>query len=244
MGDTIGNLADNILNNWSKQIFASISNYLMSSFQTVIGWINNIGNDFWFDPFISTILNLSTIICTIVLVISIVFLIGSMAEQIQSVDLKTVFLSFIKGFVFALSARWIGVSIMLISSEFVSSFKMTITSEEITTYVSALNNGTILALLIMSICVALFFFMCLSRTASLFVNILAAFAYIPYIVRGDTQKLGEWLSLTVSIALSYALQYISFYLSMMYLLQSKFVMGAILMIATFSTEKVLQHFGF
>ncbi|MEG0091903.1 MAG: hypothetical protein RSA20_08785, partial [Oscillospiraceae bacterium] len=67
--------------------------------------------------------------------------------------------------------------------------------------------------------------------------------YVPYVMKGDKQKLGEWVATAFVITVTYVFQYVLFYMSMVAVAGENGIKAIILLLACLSVKSVLQHFG-
>lgn len=220
---------------------------MLKLFQFFMNLINNSLWDFWNKAIVVNLLNTATLLSILSMVIGVVFLLNDIAEQIEQIDIKIILFSLAKGFIFAVSARWIVQSLFFAANIFVTALNVELDQTALMNFIKGdtlLGPGfTVWLFLILIIALAVFFFMQLGRFAAMLIHILSAFAYVPFIICGDTQKMKEWISMALSIALTYCIQYICFYSGLSLMVAGNLITGGVFIIASFIVAKELKHLG-
>jgi len=110
---------------------------------------------------------------------------------------------------------------------------------------SGFNGFTTLAV---AIALIGFFVTTILRVANMFVQMLLAPLYVPYVLMGDQQKWIEWFLSVISVGFTYVIQYSVFYAGFMITYYSTTdltnkLIGIGLLFATFGVPKAMAKFG-
>lgn len=210
--------------------------------------------DFWNDPVIGVLLDFSQWINYFVFILSLLFLLFDIALEQggRGVDWSHVITGFIKAFAFVLFNRWIALLTVELADTLVRvmDFKefdlspTTITGNMME-FFSSVNPGFNLMLVaIVILATGIFLFVVIQRFSAMFIHILTSAFYITDIVRGDNEKLGEWLRQMVAISGTYVFQYLLYYLGLYLCSKGSSIAGIGCWICIASVGKVLQRYGY
>ena len=241
----------NWLYNW---VFDGIANLM----DTILEFTNGATNIFWEVDAVSVILDFSAWVNVVVLVISLFFLMMDVVEQSGRVNWSILFSNLCKGMAFVLFNRYIGQATLQLAIQCADALNIQVDPPAAGIIKSMLGierSGIFVILVVLVILVAFiaFFFISLLRNGAMFVQILSSSFYIPSIIRGDTAQLGEWLRQTVTIAATYFLQYLLFYLGLGELdagigsvtaMSKVFVITGTCWLTMFMVPRILERFGY
>ncbi len=233
-------------------VYAGLSKFIDS----VLQLLTTATNRFWDVPVIERLLDFSAWINTVVLAISLLFLIMEIVEQSDRVNWAIVFSNLVKGLLFVLFNRYIGLATYTVSQTVIEGFDIdlqTPTFSGLTAMLSACLGGitggffvTFMVVVVFAAFIA-FFVMSLLRCGTLFVQIFSSSFYIPSIIQGDTAKMGDWLRQTIAISATYFLQYLLFYIgldSLTGVSPDAFITTAVCWTTMFFVPKILGQFGY
>lgn len=239
MGEWVKNIVSWAWDATIGKIFEAFRGMVFSVFEFSMNLVNNGNMEFWQDPTVSAVLSVSQYIGLVVMILSIPFLLSSIIQQLDSLDMKIVLFSVGKTFLFVQGSVLLGLLVFKNGLFFISDMNLNMD-------VSAIKDsvgGSLMLVLFATIGSVIFMVISLGRCAAMFIHIVSAPLYVPYIMKGDKQKLGEWISMAFVITVTYVLQYILFYLAMISMSGGSLIKSIILMIACFSTKAALQRFG-
>ena len=212
--------------------------------------------NFWNDPVILYILDFSQWINYIVFVLSLLFLLADIAQEQagRGVDWTHVVTSGIKAFGFVLLNRWIALLTVQLADILIKAidFKdMSLTPEflieNMASSLFAISARPLLSILLPIIVViasGIFFFVVIQRFGAMLIHILTSSLYIADIVRGDGEKMGEWLRQMIAISITYVFQYLLYYLGLYLCAAGNIAPGIGCWIVTGSVGRILQRYGY
>lgn len=235
---------------WSF-IQTQLENDLLSLCQQILKLIASCTANFWNEPAINVFLDFSKWANTIVFVVSLIFMLFDMGEEMASgkgIDYGMVFSNSVKAIIFVEFNCTLAEMSMQVADVLTTGLHLQITNDT-----SIFNNfmptsGSVLFMILMLLAILIamivFFVMSVMRYGGMFVHILSSSLYITDILRGDTTSMGAWIRQMVAIAGTYIIQYYTFYLGMYYLIQKQIIMCAICWTGMFGVSKILQKFGY
>lgn len=223
-------------------IILTFNGWILDVFTNVMNMINSLSINIWNEPIIIDLIKLSGKIAIIVLALSIPFLLKDMLEQADTLDWKVVGFSVLKAYLFTVSINIFGVMIFNIGHTLIKSLNLVVDPSQITAVVGSILGAPVL--IIMVVASIVFLVMTITRIATMLIHIFTSFLYIPFIVRGDSSKAGEWITMAISISLTYTCQYFFFYLSIYLYLDSKVWIATLFLAASFLIVPALKTFGF
>lgn len=247
----------NIVNNFFEGIHVWFVNWLSDMLQSVMIWLNYLNINFWDNTLIVALLKFSAWINGIVFVVAFLLSVFDMAEEAGSfkqINFVVMITNFIKGNIFVLCYTFIAQYIMNIANilnEYLP-LNITVNKDIISDRIAiiAQTGGVIpdvLALLGFLVASIGFTVTALKRYGLMFIQILTSAFYIPDIVRGETQKIGDWLRQTIAIAFTYTFQFLLFYLGMMIILTAtvftNILLGVGLWLCIPAVSMLLAKFG-
>lgn len=241
----------NPLNQAAKGIFDFLIHSKIDGFKSVLASciegllniLNNFASNFWTDPITEAILNSVARAGIVVFIFSLLFLISDVGIQFDSVEAKTVFVTISKAILYVFTIRYLGVLIFSLSDLFVENFAYDIEISAIYQVVEILG-GSLFMLVIVFIIGVIFTFLCIYRFACMLVHLISSVLYIPFIVRGDTQKITEWVTIAVSISVTYAIQFVAMYISLSLIFSNHQMMGLIFVTMSICAGPALKQFGY
>ncbi|MBE6905007.1 MAG: hypothetical protein E7476_01835 [Ruminococcaceae bacterium] len=207
---------------------------------------------FWDVPAIELCLDFFTWVNGVVLVVSLLFLCVEITEQNGRVNWSIVFTNLFKGFAFVFFNRYIGLATFVVTEQATQAMDIALntpSSAIIGTWLTGMNSGIFIILMILVVLAAFvsFFIMSMLRNGSLLVQIFSSAFYIPSIIRGDTAKLTDWLEQTVAISATYFIQYLLFCIGLDHLTGFSgpgLVTTATCWLTMFFVPKILSKFGY
>ena len=229
---------------WQKKILLLAEDF--------IGLILSVSNDFWNHPVIETILDFSSWLNILVLVISLLFLLFDIVEEASSkhIEWGMIFSNLFKALVFCLTNRWLALMAMQLGENFVGyiNFDKEISSlkADLEQILSMAVSGVMQHILLLLIVIfsGVFFVVAVRRFGSMLLHILTSSFYIADIVRGDTTKMGEWLRQMVAISCTFVFQYLMYYMGIVFIISGDLVLGISMWFCLTIVSKALQRFGY
>lgn len=219
--------------------------------ESIMKFVTEVTDVFWETPAIELYLDFFTWINGVVMVVSIVFLLMEIVEQSGRVNWMIVFSNIVKGLLFVLFNRYIGLATYQISAGMTKALGLKIdgSTNFLTSFFNPLMIGLsgFMALIIAIVAFVAFFIMGLIRNGTLLVQIFASAFYIPSIIQGDTAKFGEWLQQTVAISATYFMQYLLFYLGLdnfSGFSGTSFIVTGTCWLTMFFVPRILGRFGY
>lgn len=230
-----------------------IKNAMLDICQQIITLIGTGTSTFWTQSLVMDFLDFSKWANYVVFGVTLLFMLFDIGEEIASgkdVDLGIVFTNSVKAMVFVNFNSIIAITCMQLGDIITSSLNFKLPTDQNAMEkalsgigISSANFIIVVALAILIACLV-FFVMSVMRYGAMFVQILASSFYIPNILRGETQAMGDWMRQTVAIAGTYTFQYVTFYCGLYYLLQYNVIICAIFWAGMMSAGKVLQKFSY
>lgn len=199
-------------------------------------------NSFWENGFVTALINISVLTALFVFAVSFIIALFDVAEaaaEEKPVYVSSMIADFVKAFVFAGAAPYIGLFAMQLMHSLLLALNWSSSLETI--FVS--TTGLILSVVSVIAAVA-FFFLSMKNSGLFFCQLLTCPLYVPSISRGDHSAMGAWMRLSVSILMTYFFQYLLFYCGL-YLAFNGDFMGAIMpWCGMFGVSRVLDKYGF
>lgn len=249
--DVINEAGVGIFSSLMEVVKIFLFNSTLKFFKWIMGLINDISTEIWDNPVVIAILDFISIVGLVVFVISLIFLVADMGKNIDNINLKIIFINMIEAILYTFTIRWFGIMVFSSASMFIenTNFKIDLSKFDVMQNNSAIiepfveTNG--IAILIVLVTAIIFLVMNLRISAEMIVHIISSVLYIPFIVRGDTKKIGEWFQIAISISVTYIIQYISMYLSIYCLmLNDNLIISLIFITASLVCGKALRNFGY
>ncbi|MEG0020644.1 MAG: hypothetical protein RR728_08860, partial [Oscillospiraceae bacterium] len=169
------------------KIFDGIRSALFGIFEMAMSIVNNGNMAFWQDPVVLSILATTRIVGFVVMVFSIPFLLSSIIQQLDNLDIRVVLFSVGKTFLFVQGGTMLGLLIFKNGLFFLNDINFNIDTSAITGSVSGSGYLFIFA----TIGSVIFAISSLGRCSAMLLHIMSVPLYVPYIIKGDKQKLGE-----------------------------------------------------
>ncbi|MEG1448840.1 MAG: hypothetical protein RSC41_05865, partial [Oscillospiraceae bacterium] len=151
--------------------------------------------------------------------------------------------TFLKSVVYVFTIKYFGVLVFSIAHLFIKSIGFEIDSSGIMGFIEHTQLSLVMAIIIYIIAFV-FLVMAYYRLACMIVHIILSVLYIPFIVRGDTQKIGEWFQIAVSLSVTYIIQFVAMYIALEEFFSSNFVIGIIFVFVAFVCGNALKNFGY
>lgn len=205
--------------------------------------LNTFSSDIWNEPFIVFLMQFISTVGFGVFVYSLLLLLADIAKQSDTACWKTITITLMEAIVYCNTIVYIGMLIFSLADAFVLSFNFNIDTNQFSLGDQFFGSSMIQMLLITAI-MAVFFVMSYYRIACMIVHLIASVFYIPFIVRGDTEKIFEWLTTTFSIGATYIIQMIAMYTAISFWLEGKLNMAIIFGFVCFAVAVALQKFGY
>lgn len=259
MGDIVGGIANQgltwLFDQFGEWTYGFIYKGLSKLANAIIQLSINSASIFWETSGIELFLDFSMWVNMIVLAISLLVLCMDIAEQAGRISWSVVVKNIFKGMAFVFFNRSIGLMTFLLASQLTSALEVQLNRPELNVFdpiksmESMLGSGLMVIVLGIVLIIAAAAFICMSmlRNGTLFVQIMISAFYIPGIVRGDTAKLGEWLSRTVAISATFCIQFILFYIGLNSVLEysnEAFILTGTCWLTMFFVPKALDRFGY
>lgn len=235
------NLFGEWLRNWIKQELLNIAGFALD-LTTIFG------DSFWGNELVSIFIDFATWFNVLIGVICAIFVTLDVAEARGRVDWSSVFGNVFKAITFIAFARYIGLFSYYLANNITTALHFSLPDKGgletlIQGAVTANANLDILMVIITAIAFVSFAVMCMLRCGTLFVLILTSGFYITDIMRGETTKLGEWLRQVIGNSTTYLVQYILFYMGLLYFSSSSLVACFICWATMFSVPKILLKYN-
>lgn len=230
---------------WVSDFFLSILQDLADS---VIDLVLQIVDGFWQNNLLEAFLDFGAAINAIIMVVSIVILCFDLAEENKPILFKQVFANVVKGALFTLFSRHIGMLCLTLSNLIVKNLQIDVDKSELWNVSlmvpSATISSSVIWLLILIIAFVAFGVVCVMRNASMFVLMMSSALYIPDVVRGDTAKMGDWIRQVIAVSLTFVFQYILFCVAVGGCISYEPVTALTGIAGIFAAPKMLQKFGY
>ena len=239
----MNSIIDLFLGSIASKLHEKITSYIIEVFTTLIDFISILSENVFDDAIISFLINASTTVSFIVFGLSLVALCANMLENLEKLDIKILALAILKGFLFATSAQLVATFIFHISSLFVTTFNSVLDPVEYLEVHFSTLETSLFIMLILIIAFLIFGVLSAVSLASILIHIITSFLYIPFIVQGDSSKIGDWFKHSISISLSYLLRYLFFYFSIVSFMSFSYA-SLILLIMAFTVGKGLKEWGY
>lgn len=238
----IGNIVDTVLG----ILTAPIESLFMEIFDMTFLLISTGTANIFYDSTVLGILKIVSEFSFVVLVFSIPFLLKDLYMQADNIDVRQVIDVVFKGYLFSKVSIIGGISFFRYSFYILSLVGLNIDNTQIQQgFLPAFGTfkGALIIIVIV-IATVVFLIEMLKTTSSMLIHLLATPIYVPYIIKGDTQKLSEWISTAVSIAVTYFIQYFVFYMAVWFAIQSRYMLALIFLTAAFTTKNALKGFAY
>ncbi len=238
---------------WLFELFGEwVKGFYMSMIQdfaeAVIGFVLPITDSFWKNDLLDGLLNYSLMVNGIVLVLTLVILGFDLAEEQKGINWVQVVTNLIKGGLFAIFARYIGQSTLLLSNLVVQNLQLDVDVSAIWSVSTALPQSGIAVTIIWSVIIIVAFVafgvVCVMRNASMFVLMMSSALYIPDIIRGDTAKMGDWIRQVIAVSFTFVFQYILFHFGLGACIAGDPVSSLTGFAGIFIVPKLLQKYGY
>lgn len=238
---------------WLFEMFGAwVSDFYLRMIQdfadSVIDIVLDLVDGFWQNDLLGAFLDFAVAINTIVMVVSILLLCFDLAEENKPVIFKQVFVNVVKGALFTIFARHIGMLCLTLSNLIVQYLEIDVEPSVLWNVVTALPTTsvavTLIWVLILIVSFAAFGVVCVVRNASMFVLMMSSALYIPDVVRGDTAKMGDWIRQVIAVSLTFVFQYILFCVGIGGCIEYNPVTALTGFAGLFVVPKVLQKFGY
>lgn len=233
-------------------LFNGIGNILKTQLfnitNSAMDFVLSISNDFFHNDIISLFIDIAYYFNIVILVISLVFLFFDIVEERGKVDFAMVFSNVAKGFIFVFINKYIGLLVFELANTFAKSLNFGTLPSDFLDIIMNSNLITslfssLLILVIMIIAMLCFAIMTMLRCGTIFVLIMTSGFYISDIIRGETTKIGEWLRQVIGNSTTYLIQYILFYLGLLFLSSGKYISTFTLWATMFIVSKILVKFN-
>lgn len=227
---------------WVKGFYVSVFQDVTN---TIVDGAILITDSFWKDSLVNVFLNFSVTVNVIVAVVTILILCFDVAEEGKAINWSQVIGNVMKGALFALFSRYIGLMCLELSNLIVSKLQVKYDSETVWTGITNFNSGQIIMwCIIIIIAFVAFCAMCLVRNASMLVLIMSSSLYVPDIIRGDTAKMGDWMRQVIAVSFTFVFQYVMFNLGVSGLLEGQPFICLGGFVGMFVVSKMLQKYGY
>ena len=250
-------------------IFGMIEKWIIGKLlefcSTVISLVNAISISFFDNELIKIVLAFFGGLSLIIFASSLVFMLFDVVEEVsgsKTIEWGTVFINCTKALCFILVVPPGVMLSMDIGNNVIDILGVGAINNSLSDMVSGgllgmLGGGTfnfmftLLIALLLAVGITFFFYISLLRFGNMFVQIMIANLYIPDIVRGNTESMGDWLRQTIAIAITYLIQYLLFALGLNFIVDKgftpehmgNFLLGISLWITMFGVSKLLNKFG-
>lgn len=245
-----GSVSESLSGTIAEEVIGALYNkmaeWLSETITSMMQYATGISTNFWGNEVIAGFMELSRWVAYAMFFVGIFFVIADYIEDRSAnkpVYLSTLVVNIIKGMAFAFLAGYICQYSLL----FVESLTGTLTSFilpfDITNF-NAMTLITPLAMLLLGIIAAAYFiFQSLKRFGAMLIQAVTAFLYVPAIVRGDAEAIGNWLKRTIAISLTFFLQFVLFHLGLNFLLSGVELIGLALWFSMGSVTKILDRYS-
>ena len=214
-----------------------------SMIEPMLQKINGFSSDIWSHPLIENIIDFVASVGIVVFIYSIPFLLSDIGSQVDNLDWKTIFTTFVKSVIYVFTIKYFGVLVFSIGNLFIERTNFKIEPSGIMEFVERSELSLIMSIII-NIIAFVFLVMAYYRLACMLVHIISSVLYIPFIVRGDTQKIGEWFQIAVSLSVTYIIQFIAMYIALEQFFSNNFTMGILFVFVAFVCGYALKNFGY
>lgn len=254
----MGNIVTGIAGYFFNSFIEWLEEKTLSLAAFAISFINKYVLSFFENEVIDAFMDFSTWINFFVFAISLLVVIGDIAEEKASdkpVYWSVVFTNTAKAFAFAGLARWIAVLSMEVSNKITTYFGLSIDVDDFELNINRIIDTVIrpemgmkmllntIFLIVILFAVIFFVVSSLKRFGIMFVHIFTSALYIPDIIRGDTTKMGEWFRQMTAIVLTYVFIYILFFIGAGFFSADNIVPCFACWLAMPAVSKVLNRYG-
>lgn len=238
---------------WLFELYGNwVTDFFMKMFQdlteTVITLVLPLIDSFWDNDILNGFLDFSEMANGVVLVLTLVVLGFDIVEEQKGINWVQIVTNLIKGGLFAVFARYIGMSTLLISNLIVKNIKLEVDVGAIWNLSFSFPGSqlpvTIICSIILIAAFVSFAVVCAMRNASMFVLMMSSMLYIPDIIRGDTAKMGDWIRQVIAVSFTFVFQYILFHIGIGGWIKGDLVTALIGFAGIFIAPKMLQKFGY
>lgn len=231
----------------AEAVLSSFGTRVNNHSRIILSWfvehMNTFTSDIWSEPFIVFLMQFVSKVGFGVFVYSLIILLADIGKQLDNASWKTITITILESIVYCNTIIYIGMLIFSLADEFVMSFNFEMDTNQFTLGDQFLGSSTIQVLLI-TIIMTIFFVMSFYRISCMIVHLISSVFYIPFIVRGDTEKIFEWLTTAFSIGATYIIQMIAMYTAISFWLEGKLNMAIIFVFVCFAVAVALQRFGY
>lgn len=239
------NVFKNILSFFTKPL----DTFLNQAIEFMFSGLNSAVLTIFDDPILSAILTIINIFSWVIFFVTIFFYLLKIAKEVNK-DWATICNCFIEAFLFVTANQLLAKTCFYLSCMISQIYNFAVfETPKWTDYISPSLGFNGFTLLVALIALVGFFVVTIMRAGNMFIQILIAPLYVPYVLMGDKQKWSEWLLGVVSVGFTYVVQYTVFYSGYMIIrfadffdFTSKFI-GIGLLFGTFGVPKAMQKFG-
>lgn len=243
--DWVENIAEKMFDVITGLFTTSLSEGAFLAFTEITKLINSTAISFWDEPIITGLFGLSQKTCFIALVFSIPFLLSDIAQQVEDIDFKVVMMAVARAYIFSSVSGWGGTMIFKIAMLTTEALGVDIDASSIVEgKIFGSNSFGVLMMIIITIASMMFLCAAIGSCGAMFIHLMASPLYVPFILRGDKQKLDEWIATAVSIGVTYLIQYVSFYVAMFLYVRGNIIACFILISASLGAKAALKQFGY
>ena len=199
------------------------------------------------NPVVNAFLYLANTLSWVILVVSFVFFLLKVAREEQKNWLVIALCPF-QAIIFVVFNQIIAKLSFIIPDTFVSLLNFTLKGYIPNAGIFEIAGTSAFRILFTLIALAGFTIVVFMRGAAMFIQMMTAPLYVPYVICGDSAKTMEWIVSTVAIGVTFFIQYVVFYagITMCSYAGSNWLSiigGYIFMIGTFLVPKSLQKYG-
>lgn len=273
MFDWILNGLKGILDPLIKLLFGGIEtwfdNLLLNFLNFILEIIMGLGFGVWDSPLIKISLVFMTSLCSSMWVVSIVFVLGDVVEDLHNgnpIPIFTIFKNIITGFLFATMVTSLSGIMMNLSVSIVNSLNIKLVSNDWTTsqeglnnlfkYLLSLNSGnatafTYLFFIIITIVASIaYLYYSFLLVAYNYIHSITGVLYVKPVTQGDSSAMGFWFKTAISYNLGFIIQTYLFKCAVALILSTKGVptdpntyLGICFVVGLFVVPKALGKYG-
>lgn len=210
-----------------------------------LSWSVTPAQDFWSNPLVTGLITVVTWTGRALMFCAIIVMIVDAVEDVaagKAVYASTIVGNIIKGMLFVELAPFVGKYAITLCDTLVTSIDIGAYTSNTTDLITAMQMSAPVLIISLIGCLV-WLFQALKRFGSMLIQIVSCVLYVPSIVRGDTTAMGSWIRQTIAIALTFLLQYVLFYISLVFLLGGQWLLAIAMWISIGSVPRLLDKYG-
>lgn len=239
-----------IIEDWIKSLYFGLIDFLFSI-------ISMVGQSFWNNAYIQTVLGGLTMIANTVFLLSFIIMLANLAQEVGStraIQWMVVIKNFVRGLFFANFMVAMVTMFHQITHQLVGSLPFVIDGKHPGSIIEQTLSldGTFIAIQMAAIPVLIgtlaYMYYTIVLYTSLFVHVFGGMLLIPSVVNGDASAIPSWIKGAVTFSLTYYIQCILFHISISMLINFDLtsmdtILALCLFISILIVPKALGKFG-